>query len=64
DLGCKDLDLLGAYQKICTGVNEAVKILGAKADYNPPAPKRCPNLSVNGKKISGNAQTTKKAHLR
>jgi len=63
DLGCKDLDLLGAYQKICTGLNEAVKILGAKADYTPPNPKRCPNLSVNGKKISGNAQTTKKGVL-
>ena len=63
DLGCKDLDLLGAYQKICTGLNEAVKILGANADYNPPDPKRCPNLSVNGKKISGNAQTTKKGIL-
>ncbi len=63
DLGCKNLDLLGAYQKICTGLNDAVKILGAKADYNPPDPKRCPNLSVAGKKISGNAQTTKKGVL-
>jgi lipoate---protein ligase len=63
DLGCKDLDLLGAYQKICSGLNEAVKILGAAADYNPPDPKRCPNLSVTGKKISGNAQTTKKGVL-
>ena len=63
DLGCKNLDLLGAYQKICTGLNEAVKILGANADYNPPDPKRCPNLSVAGKKISGNAQTTKKGVL-
>jgi len=63
DLGCKNLDLLGAYQKICTGLNEAVKILGSKADYHPPDPKRCPNLSVNGKKISGNAQITKKGVL-
>jgi lipoate-protein ligase A len=63
DLGCKNLDLLGAYQKICTGLNEAVKILGSNADYIPPDPKRCPNLSVNGKKISGNAQTTKKGVL-
>jgi len=63
DLGFQNLDLLGAYQKICTGLNEAVKILGAKADYHPPDPKRCPNLSVNGKKISGNAQTTRKGVL-
>ena len=63
DLGCKDLDLLSAYQKICSGLNEAVKILGAKADYHPPDPKRCPNLTISGKKISGNAQSSKKGVL-
>ena len=63
DLGCKDLDMLSAYQKICSGLNEAVKILGAKAEYRPPDPKRCPNLTISGKKISGNAQTSKKGIL-
>jgi lipoate-protein ligase A len=63
DLDCKDLDMLGAYQKICSGLNEAVKILGAKAKYRPPNPKRCPNLTISGKKISGNAQTSKKGIL-
>ena len=63
DLGCKDLDMLCAYQKICSGLNEAVKILGAKADYHPPDPKRCPNLTISGKKISGNAQSSKKGIL-
>jgi lipoate-protein ligase A len=63
DLRCKDLDLLCAYQKICSGLNEAVKILGAKADYHPPDPKRCPNLTISGKKISGNAQSSKKGIL-
>lgn len=63
DLGCKDLDMLGAYQKICSGLNEAVKILGTKAEYRPPDPKRCPNLTISGKKISGNAQTSKKGIL-
>ena len=63
DLGCKDLDMLCAYQKICRGLNEAVKILGAKADYHPPDPKRCPNLTISGKKISGNAQSSKKGIL-
>ncbi|MFC1487841.1 biotin/lipoate A/B protein ligase family protein [Thermoproteota archaeon] len=60
DLGCKDLDLLFIYQKICSGLNEAVKILGTKAEYRPPDPKRCPNLTISGKKISGNAQISKK----
>ena len=63
DLGCKDLDMLSAYQKICSGLNEAIKILGTKAEYRPPDPKRCPNLAISGKKISGNAQTSKKGVL-
>jgi lipoate---protein ligase len=63
DLGCADLDMLSAYQKICGGLNEAVKILGAKAEYRPPDPKRCPNLAISGKKISGNAQSSKKGVL-
>ena len=63
DLGCKTLDMPSAYQKICCGLNEAVKILGANAEYRPPDPKRCPNLAIKGKKISGNAQSCKKGVL-
>ncbi|MCW4017040.1 MAG: lipoate--protein ligase family protein [Candidatus Bathyarchaeota archaeon] len=63
DLGCKDLDMLSVYPKICNGLNEAIKILGTKAEYRPPDPKRCPNLAISGKKISGNAQTSKKGVL-
>ncbi len=63
DLGYADLDMLSAYQKICGGLNEAIKILGAHAEYHPPDPKRCPNLAISGKKISGNAQTSKKGIL-
>lgn len=63
DLGCKALDMISAYQKICSGLNEAVKILGTKAEYRPPDPKRCPNLAISGKKISGNAQASKKGIL-
>ncbi len=63
DLGCKDLDLLSAYQIICSGINEAVKILGTKSEYRPPDPKRCPNLVISGKKISGNSQISKKGVL-
>jgi lipoate-protein ligase A len=63
DLGCKTLDMPSAYQKICCGLNEAVNILGANAEYRPPDPKRCPNLAIKGKKISGNAQSCKKGVL-
>ena len=63
DLGCADLDMLSAYQKICSGLNEAVRILGAKAEFRPPDPKRCPNLTIRGRKFSGNAQSCKKGVL-
>jgi lipoate-protein ligase A len=63
DLGLKKLDMVNAYQKICSGLNEAFIKLGTKAKYRPPDPKRCPNLTVNGKKISGNAQSSKKGIL-
>ncbi len=63
DLGCADLDMLSAYQKICSGLNEAVKVLGAKAEFRPPDPKRCPNLTIRGRKFSGNAQSCKKGVL-
>ena len=63
DLGCADLDMLSAYQKICSGLNEAVRILGAKAEFRPPDPKRCPNLTIKGRKFSGNAQSCKKGIL-
>ena len=63
DIGCADLDMLSAYQKICMGLNEAITILGTKAEYRPPDPKRCPNLAISGKKISGNDQTSKKGIL-
>lgn len=63
NLGCADLDMLSAYQKICSGLNEAITILGTQAVYRAPDPKRCPNLAISGKKISGNAQTSKKGIL-
>ena len=63
DLGCKTLDMPTAYQKICSGLNEAVKILGTNTEYHPPDPKRCPNLTIKGRKISGNAQSCKKGIL-
>jgi len=55
--------MLSAYQKICSGLNEAIKILGAKAEFRPPDPKRCPNLTIRGRKFSGNAQSCKKGVL-
>ncbi|MEM3623273.1 MAG: biotin/lipoate A/B protein ligase family protein [Candidatus Bathyarchaeia archaeon] len=58
----KDLkakNITEVYQKIYAGITEALKILGVKADFNQGDAKTCPNLTVNGKKISGSAQSHK-----
>ncbi|MEM1566348.1 MAG: biotin/lipoate A/B protein ligase family protein [Candidatus Bathyarchaeia archaeon] len=49
-------DVTEVYARIYTGIVQALKILGLKADFNEGNPKACPNLTVNGKKISGSAQ--------
>jgi len=54
DLGTKDV--YTAYNTICNGLIEAARILGINADFNPGDPKNCPNIAINGKKISGSAQ--------
>jgi lipoate-protein ligase A len=57
DLEAKDITVV--YAKIYAGLAEAVKILGLTADFNEGNAKTCPNLTVNGKKISGSAQSHK-----
>jgi lipoate-protein ligase A len=49
-------DVFQAYNTICNGLIEAAKILGVTADFNPGNPKNCPNITIQGKKISGSAQ--------
>jgi lipoate-protein ligase A len=53
-------DITAVYAKIYAGLAEAVKILGLTADFNEGNAKTCPNLTVNGKKISGSAQSHKR----
>ncbi|MEM1552298.1 MAG: biotin/lipoate A/B protein ligase family protein [Candidatus Bathyarchaeia archaeon] len=57
DLGAKDITEV--YAKIYAGIVEALKILGLKADFNEGDARACPNLTINGKKISGSAQCHK-----
>jgi lipoate-protein ligase A len=57
DLGVKDITDI--YAKIYAGLAEAIKILGLTADFNKGDAKACPNLMINGKKISGSAQCHK-----
>ena len=53
-------DISAVYTKTYAGIVEALKILGISADFNEGNAKACPNLTVNGKKISGSAQSHKK----
>ncbi len=56
-LGTEDVELV--YRKICKGLVEALKRLGLRADFKPWNPRQCPNITVNGRKISGSAQLKK-----
>jgi len=48
------------YQRIYAAIADALRLLGISADYNIGDEKNCPNLTVNGKKISGSAQVIRK----
>jgi lipoate-protein ligase A len=49
------------YSIIYDGMTEALKVLGLKGKFNDGSMKNCPNLTINGKKISGTAQANKKS---
>ncbi len=55
ELGSRDI--VSTYNLICNGLIEAARILDVKADFNPGNPKQCPNITINGKKFSGSAQS-------
>lgn len=57
ELGAKDVSEV--YTKVYSGIVEALHILGLNADFNEGNAKACPNLTINGKKISGSAQCHK-----
>jgi lipoate-protein ligase A len=53
-------EITAVYSRIYAGLAEALRILGIQADFNQGTSKACPNLTVNGKKISGSAQAHKR----
>ena len=59
----KTFDIFDIYRIICNGLIEAIKILGVHADFDPGDFKHCPNVLVNGKKISGSSQFHKRGVL-
>lgn len=57
DMGAKDITEV--YSRIYASIGEALRMLGIPADYSPGDVRNCPNLTVNGKKISGSAQANR-----
>lgn len=55
DLGT--VDVTTVYTKIYGAITDALRLLGVPADFSTGDAKNCPNLTVNGKKISGSSQT-------
>jgi lipoate---protein ligase len=55
DLGTADVTTI--YYKIYEAITDALRLLGIPADFSTGDTKNCPNLTVNGKKISGSSQT-------
>ncbi len=55
DLGTNDITTV--YFKIYEAITDALRLLGISADFSSGDAKNCPNLTVNGKKISGSSQT-------
>ncbi len=54
DLGSADVS--SVYFKIYEAITDALRLLGVPADFSGGDAKNCPNLTVNGKKISGSSQ--------
>ena len=55
DIG--NADITTVYDKIYEAVKDALRLLGITADFSAGDAKNCPNMTVNGKKISGSSQT-------
>jgi lipoate---protein ligase len=49
-------DITAVYFKIYEAITDALRLLGVPADFSSGDAKNCPNLNVNGKKISGSSQ--------
>jgi lipoyltransferase/lipoate-protein ligase len=58
DLGTTDIT--SVYAQIYGAITDALRLLGIPADFSSGDQKNCPNLTVNGKKISGSSQTVTK----
>jgi lipoate-protein ligase A len=53
-------DITAVYAKVYSGIKDALRVLGITADFSEGDAKNCPNLTVNGRKISGSSQAHKR----
>jgi lipoate-protein ligase A len=53
-------DVAYGYERIYSGIRDALRILGVSATFDEGNIRNCPNLTVGGKKISGSAQARKR----
>ncbi len=53
-LGTADITVV--YAKVYEAIKDALRLLGITADFSTGDAKNCPNMTVNGKKISGSSQ--------
>lgn len=49
-------DITAVYAKVYEAIKDALRLLGITADFSTGDAKNCPNMTVDGKKISGSSQ--------
>jgi len=54
DLGAPDITTV--YTKIYSCIKDALRMVGCGCDFNAGDAKNCPNITINGKKVSGSSQ--------
>ena len=62
DLGSLN-DVANVYLKVYEAVADALRLLGVSSDFNCGDVKNCPNLTVDGKKISGSSQMLSRGYV-
>ena len=53
-------DVIEVYERIYGGIAEALNSIGVIAGFEEGNTRNCPNLTINGKKVSGSSQCHKK----
>ncbi|MCL1977807.1 MAG: lipoate--protein ligase family protein [Candidatus Bathyarchaeota archaeon] len=56
-------DVTSVYFKIYEAITDALRLLGVPADFSSGDAKNCPNLTVEGKKISGSSQILSRGYV-